>query len=98
MYPIIVINLFTCIGIIYFLKKLYGVRYYYSFEVNSVNWYPSIGVQGYKLSYILKNVNILYTINCTVSIWMYVLGESYKNDFSQSRIILECFYIDLRSI
>ena len=80
MYPVIILNIFSFLGLNYYFIKLYRIKYYYSFDIHRINWYPSLGAEGYKLTFLLRNINIIYAINITVSIWIYVIGHYYRND------------------
>ena len=75
MYPLILINLLTISGLIYFFIKLYKIKNYYCFDMHKKNWYPSLGIQGFKLSYVMNNINILYLIGGVLIIWIFIISN-----------------------
>ena len=77
MYPIIIINLSSALGILYFFIKIYKIKNFQCFDMHTKNWYPSLGIEGYKLSYVLHRINILYIISGTLSASLFVLNNKF---------------------
>ena len=78
MFPIIFINIANLLAITYYCIKIYRIKNFLSFERYKNNWYPSLGINGYKLSYVMFNINTAYTIVCSVMLWIYFAGIYYR--------------------
>lgn len=98
MLPLIFINITNIIGIIYYSVKIYRIRNFLSFEMYKYNWYPSLGINGYKLSYIIFNINISFVISCSVMLWIYFIGNYYKKKYYNFILIISILLIFITKI
>ena len=81
MISIIIINSFSLIGMLYFLYNLLLVKYDNFDNLDTKNWYPHLGINGYKLTYIVREINIIYILGGLIGFLAnFIINHTKGND------------------
>jgi len=80
MISIIIINSFSLIGMLYFIYNLLLIKKNAFSNLDTKNWYPHLGINGYKLTYIAREVNTIYILGGLIGFWIYFIVNHKKNE------------------